>query len=94
MTYPIPHIEMLTERAKLVAGREQTIDVLLRITPPEPAAADAAQKRPALNLSLVLDRSGSMGGEKMARAREAARYCIDQLLPTDRLSVVIFDEIV
>ncbi|HEY7544426.1 MAG TPA: VWA domain-containing protein, partial [Blastocatellia bacterium] len=33
-------------------------------------------------------------GEKIARAREAACYCIDQLLPTDRVSVVIFDDIV
>jgi Ca-activated chloride channel family protein len=32
-----------------------------------------------------------MDGEKMKRAREATAYCIDQLLPTDRLSVVIFD---
>ena len=51
-------------------------------------------KRPSLNLSLVLDRSGSMEGEKIARAREAASYCIDQLMSSDRVSVVIFDDVV
>jgi len=33
-----------------------------------------------------------MEGEKMIRAREAAMFCVDQMLPTDRLSTVIFDE--
>lgn len=89
MSQQAPKIEFLTERAKLLAGREQTVDVLIRITPPEVDSGISA--RPKLNLSLVLDRSGSMSGEKMLRAREATAYCVDQLLPTDRLSVVIFD---
>jgi Ca-activated chloride channel family protein len=90
MTNKKTHIELLTEKEKLIAGREQTIDVLVRITPPP--ARGAAMKRPKLNLSMVLDRSGSMGGSKMHEAREAAKYCIDQLLTTDRISTVIFDD--
>jgi Ca-activated chloride channel family protein len=90
MSQQVPKVEFLTERAKLLAGRDQTVDVLIRITPPEIDAG--ITKRPRLNLSLVLDRSGSMAGEKMLRAREATAYCIDQLLPTDRLSLVIFDD--
>lgn len=86
-----PKIEIIPERPLLAAGREQTVTLLLRITAPEQVAE---RTRPRLNLSLVLDRSGSMGGEKMDRAREAACYCVDQLLPTDRLSVVIFDDVV
>lgn len=85
-------IEFLTAKTVLVAGREQTIDVLIRVTPT--ANQKAASKRPNLNLSLVIDRSGSMQGDKMLRAREAAQYCVEQLLSVDRLSVVIFDDIV
>jgi len=84
-------IEAIPERKRLRAGQEQTIDLLLRITPP---LTDVRRQRPRLNLSLVLDRSGSMEGEKIMRAREAASFCIDQLLADDRMSVVIFDDVV
>ncbi len=90
MTVQYPKVEVLTTRAKLEAGREQTVDVLIRITPPELEVINAG--RPALNLSLVLDRSGSMAGEKMIQARRTAMFCVDQMLPNDRLSVVAFDD--
>ncbi|MBK9767453.1 MAG: VWA domain-containing protein [Chloracidobacterium sp.] len=83
-------IEIKTIKEKSTAGEGQTIDVLVRVVPPE--RNNTESKRPKLNLSVVLDRSGSMGGEKMQYAREAAKYCIDQMLTTDRLSTVIFDQ--
>jgi Ca-activated chloride channel family protein len=86
-----PRIEGITHRPLTVAGKEQTLDLLIRVTPP---AVTSAGRRRKLNLSLALDRSGSMEGEKIARAREAASYCVDQLLPDDRVGLVIFDDVV
>ena len=56
-------------------------------------AADkvAAANRPSVNLAIVLDRSGSMGGDKIAKAREAACEAIRRLDPKDIVSVVAYD---
>ena len=82
-------IQIFTEKT-LTANTDQTVDLLVRITPPE--MDQTVSKRPKLNLSMVLDRSGSMQGRKIEEARQAAKYCIDQLVATDRISTVIFDD--
>ena len=61
----VPKIEFLLQRTHLEAGRDQTVDLLIRVIPPE--IDSVIGRRPKLNLSVVLDRSGSMGGEKMER---------------------------
>lgn len=45
-------------------------------------------KRAPVNLSLVIDRSGSMSGEKIAQARRAALRLVDLLEETDRLAII------
>lgn len=48
-------------------------------------------KRPALNLSLVLDRSGSMYGERMDQAKQAAKYALRFLNEDDILSIITYE---
>jgi Ca-activated chloride channel family protein len=47
-------------------------------------------KRLPLNLSLVIDRSGSMAGDKLVYAKRAANHVINQLSPEDYVSIVIY----
>lgn len=54
----------------------------------------SAEKRVPLNISLVLDRSGSMGGEKIDYARKAAKFLVDQLSAGDYLSIVNYDDVI
>jgi len=49
---------------------------------------------PPLNVCLVIDRSGSMTGDRINKARHAAVLFIRQLRPIDRISVVLFDHVV
>ena len=84
-----PRIELIAAKSAVCSGAATTLDVLIRVTPPRP---DVHFLRPPLNLGLVLDRSGSMaGGRKMAFALEAAAFAVEQLMPTDRVSVTTFD---
>ncbi len=55
----------------------------------EISAVDVPNARRApVNLSLVIDRSGSMSGEKIAQARRAALRLVDLLDEHDRLAIV------
>ena len=58
---------------------------------PEPDSR-SKRKRVPMDLALVIDRSGSMQGEPLAAAREAARGVAELLRAKDTLSVVVFDD--
>lgn len=69
---------------------EQLAYVYLEARPVE----DMATVEAPLNLVLVLDRSGSMAGRKIADLRQAARLTLDRLGPDDLVSIVVFDDTV
>ena len=55
-------------------------------------APPQAEKRAPLRIALVLDRSGSMAGEKLEVAKQCARFVAHRLQPSDLVSVVAFDD--
>ena len=50
--------------------------------------------RTAINLCLVIDRSGSMEGMPLEYVKQACGYVVDMLTPNDVLSIVTFEETV
>ncbi len=71
-----------------VTGSEQVVYTLINIKPKREAVFDSM----ASNFALVLDRSGSMEGEKMANMKEAVGYVVDRLNDRDLVSITIFDD--
>ena len=71
-----------------VTGTRQLAYALIEATPSQ--AMETVQM--PLNLSLVLDKSGSMAGRKIGDLRTAAKMAIDQLTPDDFISLIVFDD--
>jgi Ca-activated chloride channel family protein len=74
----------------LPIGHPATVDLLITLRP-EPSAGPRAPRRP-FNLSLVIDRSGSMAGRSLQQALRAAETLVEQLGPDDLLSLVVYDD--
>jgi Ca-activated chloride channel family protein len=62
--------------------------VIARVTAPED---DRTGERSPVNLAFVLDRSGSMDGQKLRLAVQAVEEAVGRLTASDRLSVVTYD---
>ncbi|MBI5671335.1 MAG: FHA domain-containing protein [Chloroflexi bacterium] len=73
---------------RLTAGQAHTIYLMARLMS---GPAPASQRRLPLNLGLVIDRSGSMAGDKIAFTRQAAQFLVQNLGPNDTLSVVLYN---
>ncbi len=54
------------------------------------AIADASRRAP-VNVAIVLDKSGSMSGDKILKAKEAAKMAVRQLRADDIVSVIAYD---
>ncbi|MEO7297569.1 MAG: VWA domain-containing protein [Verrucomicrobiota bacterium] len=79
-------LKLEPEQSVVLSGSPQELVVKIDLT-----AANAKKiKRSPLNLSVVLDRSGSMTGAKIEQARQAACGLVDQLADGDIFSLVTY----
>ena len=68
---------------------EDTLHILLELVAPTP---EPAVERPPSTLQVVLDRSGSMEGERLHAALMAIDRLLARLRPEDRFGLVLFDD--
>jgi len=87
-----PSLHVRPLRPAVAADSATTLDLLITIAAPAMPPELESRPRPALNLALVIDRSGSMDGSKLSYARKAARFLAGALTPRDRLAIVTFDD--
>ncbi len=80
-------VEFRIQQSRPVPGRPLTLTCLTRVT----GEAPPGEERLPLNLALVLDRSGSMQGEKIRNLKEAVRLLMRRLRPDDVVSAVGYD---
>ena len=80
-----------TDRSLIRAAGRSVRHVAVTLVAP---LSDRAKQRPPVDVAFVLDRSGSMAGEKIELARDAILQGIAMLKPTDRFAVVAYDDAV
>ena len=82
------NIQVQADRTLVRTSGNSTRYALLTFTAPE---AVRSRTRDPINVAFVVDRSGSMGGEKIRLARDAVVQALRMLRPSDRFAVVMYD---
>jgi uncharacterized protein YegL len=98
-------VDLRLERSDLAAGDTAELFGILSLKAPDslapaaPAAASSAAAPPAapadappLDLCMVIDVSGSMGGAKIELLRKTLQFVVSVLKESDRVSIVEFDD--
>jgi len=76
------------DRPVLPAGRTERAVIKVAL---DGVRGSRSEARPPVNLTLVMDRSGSMAGDKLENAKAAAIEAVRRLASDDIFSLVIFD---
>lgn len=85
-----PAVELDAELGQSVLPLDQSGKVYLRLSLKGLPIAKRTE-RPPVNVALVLDRSGSMKGERIASAKAAAKIALERLNAKDIVSLVAYN---
>ena len=78
------------DRSKFIrANGNSNRFVLARFTAPP---SEQRRARPPVNVAFVIDRSGSMSGQKIELAKQAVQTAVSLLKPSDRFAIVTYDD--
>ena len=86
-----PMLQFSAEADRRLVACEVTSQRMIEWAVVAPPAARTSSRAP-LNLALVLDRSGSMHGDKLQYVQQAACHVLDLLDERDRVAVVAYDD--
>ncbi|MGS0687738.1 vWA domain-containing protein [Nakamurella sp. GG22] len=83
------HISTQLDVDVIALESDDHVSLLVEMTAP---IADSGQRAASRTLVVVLDRSGSMAGERLDGAKKALLDLVDRLDPADRFGLVTFDD--
>jgi Ca-activated chloride channel family protein len=84
------HISAHLDVDVVAVETQDQLSVLIELTAPPAPPSDTP--RPPSTLEVVLDRSGSMQGDRLDGAKAALIRLVDRLDPTDNFGLVVFDD--
>lgn len=84
-------VNLSTSQSHLPVNQQTTVYLMLQLVQPR---IEFGKQRLPVNISFVLDRSGSMCGPKMDYTRKAVQFALGNLDSNDIASLVTFDGLV
>lgn len=81
--------QVMLSHSVLPVGRPGKLWAVIKLSS-GPVQQGAAERLP-LNVGVVLDRSGSMGGHPLDYVKQAAKFLVEQVGANDSLSLTVFD---
>lgn len=90
LTAQAAQIQLKADLGQSTIHTSDTGKVYLRLALTTPAIR-SDRERPPINVAIVIDRSGSMNGERIRAAKKAARVALDRLSSDDIVSLVSYN---